>query len=165
MLSKSVFFTKSAIPFLLAKFACLSLAVKFSDVSLLNFGVVIYLSWSWSAIFFSSSLIFELQSLFLTKLLTLGILLSTTLRETLVAKLVILGISPLTSFILALRVVLVAKFVILGILYSIFYVSITYIFFNNIIFLLYYLVYLNQQEQVLIYQHLVYLLYFPNCSN
>ena len=100
---------------------------------------------------------------FLTKLLTLGFLLSITLRETLVAKLVILGISTLTSFILALRVVLVAKFVILGILYSIFYVSITWIFFNNIFFLLYCLVYLK--KQVLIYQHLVYLLYFPNCSN
>ena len=62
---------------------------------------------------------------FLTKLLTLGFLLSITLRETLVAKLVILGISTLTSFILALRVVLVAKFVMLGILHSIFYVSIT----------------------------------------
>ena len=44
---------------------------------------------------------------FLTKLLTLGILFSTAVRELVVAKLVILGISPLTSFILALRVVLV----------------------------------------------------------
>ena len=44
---------------------------------------------------------------FLTKLLTLGILFSTTVRELVVAKLVILGISPLTSFMLALRVVLV----------------------------------------------------------
>ena len=40
---------------------------------------------------------------FLNRLLTLGILFSTAVREALVAKLVILGISSLTSFILALR--------------------------------------------------------------
>ena len=51
----------------------------------------------------------------MTKLLTLGIFFSTALRETLVAKLVIVGISLLTSFILALRVVLLAKLVILTI--------------------------------------------------
>ena len=45
---------------------------------------------------------------FFTKLLTLRILFSTAVR----AKSVILGISPLNSFILALRVVLVAKLVI-----------------------------------------------------
>ena len=50
---------------------------------------------------------------FLTKLLTLGILFSTALA---VAKLVILGISPLTW-----RVVLVAKSIISGILYSTFF--------------------------------------------
>ena len=44
---------------------------------------------------------------FLNRLLTLGILFSTAVREALVAKLVILGISSLTSFILALRVALV----------------------------------------------------------
>ena len=47
--------------------------------------------------------------------LTLGILLSTAVRELEVAKLVILCISPLTSFILALSVVLVANLVISGI--------------------------------------------------
>ena len=52
----------------------------------------------------------------MTKLLTLGILFSTAVRAALVAKLVILGISLLTSFALALRVVLVAKLVISGIL-------------------------------------------------
>ena len=57
---------------------------------------------------------------FLTKLITLGILFSTAVRALVVAKLVILGISPLTSFILALRVVLVAKLVISGILSSMF---------------------------------------------
>ena len=55
---------------------------------------------------------------FFTKLLTLGILFSTALRAVLVARLVILGISPLTSFILALRVVLIAMIIILGILSS-----------------------------------------------
>ena len=57
---------------------------------------------------------------FLTRLLTSAILFSTALRAVVVAKLVILGILALTSFILALRVVLVAKLVILGILCSIF---------------------------------------------
>ena len=57
---------------------------------------------------------------FLTELLTLGILFSTAVGAVLVAKLVILGILPLTSFILVLRVVLVTTFVISGILYSIF---------------------------------------------
>ena len=36
LLSKSVFFTKLAISFLLAKFACFSLAVTWSDAKLLN---------------------------------------------------------------------------------------------------------------------------------
>ena len=35
-LSKSVFFTKLALSLFLAKFACFGLAVKFSDVDLLN---------------------------------------------------------------------------------------------------------------------------------
>ena len=64
-----------------------------------------------------------LYPLILTKLLTLGIFFSTSVRAVVVAvvvvvvvvvvaKLVILGILPLTSFILALRLVLVAKLVI-----------------------------------------------------
>ena len=53
------------------------------------------------------------------KLLTLGILFSTVVKAVLVAKLVILGISPLTSFILALKLVLVNKLVISGISSSI----------------------------------------------
>ena len=99
---------------MLAKFACLSRAVKFFDVNLLNSGVVIYLSWLWSVFFFSNSLICVIIR-FLTKLLTLGILFSTAVRALIVARLVILGISPLTSFILELRVVSVAKSVILDI--------------------------------------------------
>ena len=75
---------------------------------------------------------------FLTKLLTLGILFSTLVRPIVVGKLgirYILGILPLSSFILALRVVLVAKLVMSGILSLILlYLSIIYIFFNDIIF-------------------------------
>ena len=59
---------------------------------------------------------------FLTKSLIFGILLSIAVRAVVVAKLVILGISSLTSFILALRVVLVAKLVISSILSSIFFI-------------------------------------------
>ena len=57
---------------------------------------------------------------FLTRLLTSAILFSTALRAVVVAKLVILGILTLTSFILALRVVLVPKLVISDILSSTF---------------------------------------------
>ena len=52
----------------------------------------------------------------LTKLLTLGILLSTAVRALVVARLEILCILPLTSFILAVRVVLVPKVIMSGIL-------------------------------------------------
>ena len=69
---------------MLAKFACFNVAVTFSNVNLLNYWVVIYLSWSWSVvILFSVPLIFVLQLGFLTKLETLGILFS---RAELVAK-------------------------------------------------------------------------------
>ena len=54
---------------------------------------------------------------FLTKFLTLGILFSAAVRAVAVAKLVILGILLLNSFILALRAAVVAKLVILGISY------------------------------------------------
>ena len=54
---------------------------------------------------------------FFTKLLTLGILSSTKVKAAVLAKLIILGIFPLNSFILALRGTLVANLVvILGIL-------------------------------------------------
>ena len=52
---------------------------------------------------------------FLTKLLTLSILFSTAVRALVVAKLVILGISLLTPFILAWRAVVAAKLVVLGV--------------------------------------------------
>ena len=69
----------------------------------------------------SSNFIFDFTNFcvivsFLTKLLTLGILFSKAVRAVVViAKLVILGILFLTSFILALRAVVVTKLVILGI--------------------------------------------------
>ena len=50
-------------------------------------------------------------------------------RAVVVTKLVILGISPLTSFILALRVVLVAKLVISSFLPSTFLILALYTFF------------------------------------
>ena len=65
LLSKSVFFTKLAISFLLAKFACFSLEVKFYDVNLLNFWVLIYLWRLWSEIILLLiSLTFVLLSVF-----------------------------------------------------------------------------------------------------
>ena len=56
-----------------------------------------------------------LQSVFLTDLLTLGILFSTAVRAIVVVKLVILDILFLTSFILALRAVVGVRLVILSI--------------------------------------------------
>ena len=66
---------------------------------------------------------------FLTKLLTLGILFPTAIRALVVLKLVILGTTPLTSFILSLRVVAVDKLVMLGILSLIFFILALYTFF------------------------------------
>ena len=60
LLLKSVLFPKLATSLLLAKFACFDLAAIFSNVNLLNAGVVIYLSWLWSVIFFLISWIFVL---------------------------------------------------------------------------------------------------------
>ena len=55
------------------------------------------------------------SQLFLTILLTLGILFSNAERAVVVTELVILGILFLTSFVLSLRAVVVTKLVILGI--------------------------------------------------
>ena len=71
---------------------------------------------------------------FLTKLLTLAISFSTAVRAAIVAKLVILSISPLTSSILALREALVAKLVISGILSSIFLILALYTSFLTTLF-------------------------------
>ena len=64
--------------------------MKALAAKVLNFGVEIYFSWSGSVSFFSSSLIFVSQFVFLTRLLTSGILFSTAVKAVLVAK-------PLTS--------------------------------------------------------------------
>ena len=66
---------------------------------------------------FSISLILLLESAFLTKLLTLVILFSTAVGAVVLPKTVILDISFLTSFILALRTVAVAKLVRSGTLF------------------------------------------------
>ena len=102
----------------------------------------------------------------MTRSTTLGVLFSTVVRAAVVAKLVISGILPLISFILALTEVLIAKLVTSSILSSIFLILALYTsfltesFFTTSLGLL-----LNQQKQVLIYQHLIYLLYFPNSLN
>ena len=75
---------------------------------------------------FSISDIFELQSAFFTKSLTLGILFPTVVKAAVLANLVILGISFLISFVLTLRVVLVAKLVISGILSLIFLILVIF---------------------------------------
>ena len=95
----------------------------------------------------------------MTGSVTLGILFSTVVRTAVVANPVILGIWPLTSIILALAEALAAKLVILRILSSVFLILVLYTSFLTKSFLLYHLVYLNQQEQILIYQYLIYLLY------
>ena len=64
----------------------------------------------------------------MTRLLTLGTIFSTVVRAAVAANSVILGLSPLTSFILALRVVLVDKLVMSGILSTIFFTLALYIF-------------------------------------
>ena len=68
---------------------------------------------SQSKIFFKNCFFSCLKPLFLIS--KLGILFSTAVRAVVVVKLVILGISHLTSFILGSRKTLVAKLLILGI--------------------------------------------------
>ena len=70
-----------------------------------------------SSNFFFNFTNFVLQYIFLTKLLTSGILFLPAVRAVVVAKLVTLGVSFLTSFILALREALIAMLVILHILF------------------------------------------------
>ena len=81
------------------KFACFNLAGTSSAVSLLNSGVVIYLSWLWSLIFFSMLLNFGLQAVFLTRLLTSGILFWTAVNPVFVAKALKYRILPSVSVI------------------------------------------------------------------
>ena len=63
---------------------------------------------------------------FFTKLLTLVVFISAAFRAVLLPKLVILGISPLILFVLALRVGLVTRFVVSGILSSFFFILALY---------------------------------------
>ena len=101
---------------MLTKFACANFAVKFSATKLLNSWVVIYLIMIIvRSILFSISLIFSLHAVLLNKLLTLGISISSAVRAVVVAKLVIIGVLPLISFILALKATFAAKLVKLGI--------------------------------------------------
>ena len=85
------------------------------------------------------------KAVFLTKLLILDILFSTALTAILLPRLVIFGIPPLNSFILALRIVLVARLVMSSILFSIFFILALCTSFLTALFLLHHL-YLNQQE-------------------
>ena len=59
-----MFITLLSKSFFVTKFACASLAVKLSAVSLLNSGLVMYLSWLWLVIFFLIWLSFVSQSAF-----------------------------------------------------------------------------------------------------
>ena len=144
-----------------------------------------------SNFFFSISLICVLQSIFLIKFLTLGILFSKVVRVALVVKLVILVTSSLTSFILALREALVAKLVISDILSSIclilalyasflttsFFTSslnllkstetITNLSTSNLstLFIYFFSSCLNQLVHFSIYQYLIYLHYILNQLN
>ena len=101
----------------------------------------------------------------MTKLLTLGILFSTAIGAVVVAKLVILGISFLTSFIKTLMVVLVANLVRSDNFSSIFLTLVLYTSFLTKSSFTKSLSWLKSAEQVLIYQYLIYLLYFSNCLN
>ena len=79
--SKSVFFTK---------FAWANLALKTLPANLLNSLVSLYLSWLWWLSLFSISVTLVLKSVFLTRLLTSGVLFSTLVNAVFVAKLRIL---------------------------------------------------------------------------
>ena len=102
------------------------LEAKFSAVSLLNLRVVMYVSCLWSVIFVWISLTFVAKSVFLTKLLTFGILFSAGVKTEVIAKPQIIGISDLPSFIYILRIVLAAKLVLSGILSSISFIIALY---------------------------------------
>ena len=129
--SNSLFFTKLTIS--LAKFACANLAVKFYLVDLINSGVLLFIMIIFSNFLFNYinfcvivsffdqhqvCLFFSIavRAVVVAKLVVLGLSplmpFILALRAKVLAKLVIVTISPLTSFILTLRVVLVAKFVI-----------------------------------------------------
>ena len=88
---KSVFVTK---------FPWANPAAKLFTIKLLNYELVIYLSWSQSVTFFSNFTYFCVIICFLTKLLTSGILFSTAVNLDLAPKPLILGILPSFSVLL-----------------------------------------------------------------
>ena len=81
--------------------ACANLALKTSVANLLNSEISIYLSWLWLLSLFSVSVTLLTSFVFLTKLLTLGILFYTAFNADFVAKLLISRILPSISAILA----------------------------------------------------------------
>ena len=89
----------------------------------------------------------------------IGILFSTVVREAVVARLIILGILPLISFILASRAALVARLVILDILSSIYLILALYTSFKQLFYRLHLLIFLKSTEKVLTYQHLIQQIY------
>ena len=91
VLSKIVFATK---------FACANVALKTSTAKVLKSGLVIYLSWLWLLSLFSISGVLVLQSLFLTRLLALGVLFPTVVNSVFVAKFLTSGILTSISVIL-----------------------------------------------------------------
>ena len=70
----------------------------------------------------------------MTKLLILDILFSTALTAILLPRLVIFGIPPLNSFILALRIVLVARLVMSSNLFLLFFILALYTSFLTALF-------------------------------
>ena len=93
MASKSVF---------AIKLACAIFALKTSAADFLNSEGLIYLSWLWLLSLFSISVILVLSSVFLTKLLIVGILFSTVANAVFVAKLLVSEILCSISVILEL---------------------------------------------------------------
>ena len=81
---------------------CANHALKTSAANLLNSKVSMYLSWLWLLSSFSISVTLGLESVFLTKLLTLGILFSIAVNAVFVAKILISGILFFNSVILIL---------------------------------------------------------------
>ena len=77
-------------------------SIKKIVAKVLNSEVSIYLLWLWLLSLFSISVTLVLQSVFLTKLLRVGILFSTVVNAAFVAKLLISGILLYNSVILVL---------------------------------------------------------------
>ena len=119
---------------LVIKFAIDILSLKTSVVNLLNSEASIYLSWLWLLSLFSIFIIFVLYSVFLTKLLTLGVLFSTVVNAVFVAKLLISGILPSISVILVLQSVVLTRPLVSGVLFYNSVLSVWYLVFNTILF-------------------------------